>query len=201
VGIDQAEIQAEGPAKDPERFTVLCPGKLLAIKGFHLAIDAFARSGLAEEGSRLVIAGDGPEGGRLRAQTRELGLSDQVDFVGWLDRSDLLARMAETDVVLFPSLRDGGGAVVVEAMAAGTPVVCLDHGGPGMHVTDEAGITVEPRGPEPTRDDLAAALREIEKMDPKRRATMAEQARRRAQDYTWSRHGDRLTEIYREALG
>jgi glycosyltransferase involved in cell wall biosynthesis len=198
-GIDPSDIPDSTGRKGDGPFTVLAPGKLLKIKGFHLAIDAFSRSQAAKADGRLVIAGDGPEREPLVAQADELGVAESVEFTGWLDREILLEQMAEADVVLFPGLRDGGGAVVVEAMATGTPVVCLDHGGPGLHVTEETGIAVPPADPDGTIDALADALDDLHG-DPTRRASMGRRARHRAlEDYTWSHHGERIDELYAEA--
>ncbi len=69
--------------------------------------------------------------------------------------------MRACDVFLFPSLRDGGGLVVVEAMAAGKPVICVDLGGPRMHVTEDCGVKVAPLSPEQVVGDLAAALERL----------------------------------------
>jgi glycosyltransferase involved in cell wall biosynthesis len=75
-----------------------------------------------------------------------------------MPRGELLSNMESHDVFLFPSLRYGGGAVVIEAMAAGKPVVCLDTGGPGMHITDDWGFKIIPRSPRDAVLELASAL-------------------------------------------
>ena len=88
-------------------------------------------------------------------------IKDKVIFTGWKPREDLLSLMAESDVFLFPSLRDGGGAVVVEAMSMRIPVICLDISGPAMHVTDDSGIKVPAYSPEDSILGLASGLVEL----------------------------------------
>ena len=89
--------------------------------------------------AELRIIGDGPERARLEKLIRELDLENEVRLLNWMTQDGLFREMSECDVFLFPSLRDGGGLVVVEAMAAGKPVVCLNLAGPGLHVTEACG--------------------------------------------------------------
>ena len=107
--------------------------------------------------------------------------------------------MASSDVFLFCGLRDGGGEVVVEAMSIGKPVVCLDVGGPSMHVTDASGIKVEATSPDSTVKELAAALERLY-LDRKLVTSMGKVSHERAvQLYHWDRVGERLMEIYQHA--
>ena len=109
-------------------------------------------------------------------------------------------RLRDSDVLLFPSLRDGGGAVVVEAMAAGLPVVCLDVGGPGFHVHDEWGIKIKQGCPEDVIREIAKGLGRL-CSDRDLCSKMGEAARQRAIIYyRWDKLGDRLHDIYMDAL-
>ena len=117
-----------------------------------------------------------------------------------MDRDKLLSEMGSCDVFLFPSLRDGGGAVVVEAMSAGKPVACLDVGGPGLHITDECGIKVTPLSPQSVVRDLAEALERLY-LDEDLRLILGKAARERAErEYHWDRLGERLMKIYQETI-
>jgi glycosyltransferase involved in cell wall biosynthesis len=127
-------------------------------------------------------------------------LEDKVQLLGPIPRRDLMERMASSDVLLFPSLRDGGGTVVIEAMSAARPVVCLDAGGPGLHITDSCGIKVDPKSPAETVAGLADALERLY-LDEGLRQRMGEAGRERAREsYHWDKLGDRLMEIYRPIL-
>ena len=181
-------------------FRVLSAGKLLRIKGYALALRAFKQLAVRYPNAEFVIIGSGPELTRLSSLVDELGLQRQVRFEDWMARQKLLSQMYASDVFLFPSLRDGGGAVVVEAMAAGKPIVCLDLAGPGLHVTPECGIKITPRSPEHTVREMAAALERLYQ-DKELRVRMGRAARKRAEEcYHWDRLGERLREIYREAF-
>jgi glycosyltransferase involved in cell wall biosynthesis len=205
VSLDSLPYNPASAAKSG-RFRLLTAGRLVPLKGFDLAVRAFGafvdrlkREGHGN-GAELRMVGDGPERSRLQKLIKELGLEDQVRLVNWLARQDLLREMADCDVFLFPSLRDGGGLVVVEAMAAGKPVVCLDLAGPGLHVTEACGVKVTAHSPEQAIRDLAGALQRLY-VDPARRRQMGQAARRRAEQvYDWDRVADRILEAYEKAL-
>jgi glycosyltransferase involved in cell wall biosynthesis len=111
-----------------------------------------------------------------------------------------MLKIASSDVILFPSLRDGGGTVVIEAMSVGKPVVCLDIGGPGLHVTEQCGIKLSPAEPAVTVSRLADALERLYQ-DEDLRIQLGKAARERADTmYRWDRLGERLMEIYRPLL-
>ncbi|HUX10882.1 MAG TPA: glycosyltransferase, partial [Terriglobia bacterium] len=189
------------------RFRLLTAGRLIPLKGFDLAVRAFGvfldrlNRGGQEKQAELIIIGDGPERSRLMELIHELGLENHVHMVKWMAREDLFKEMAECDAFVFPSLRDGGGLVVVEAMSAGKPVVCFNLAGPGLHVTDECGIRVAAHSPEQAIEDLASAFQRLCSSDGLRLA-MGQASRKRAEDvYDWDRVAERIRDIYRDALG
>jgi glycosyltransferase involved in cell wall biosynthesis len=109
--------------------------------------------------------------------------------------------MRSCDVFLFASLRDGGGLVVVEAMAAAKPVICMDLGGPGLHVTEECGIKVPAHSPDEAIELMAQALERLYQ-NIELRVKMGQAARTRAERvYSWDQLGERLLQIYKEVLG
>ena len=181
-------------------FRVLSAGSLIRVKGFSLAIRAFKEFADKNPSSEFRIIGSGPEGPRLEAVIDRNQLRPKVKLIQAVPRDELLTEMASCDVFLFPSLRDGGGAVVIEAMSAGKPVVCLDTGGPGMHVTEECGIKIKPRSPDDAVHRLADALERL-KQDEVLRLKLGRASRERAEQlYHWDRLGERLMKVYQQAL-
>ena len=187
-------------------FRLLTAGRLVPLKGFDLAVRAFSvfRDRLNGEGcenqAELKIVGDGPERSRLLELVKELRLEDQVHLVNWMPREELFREMVRCDTFVFPSLRDGGGLVVVEAMAAGKPVVCLDLAGPGLHITKACGVKVAAHSPEQAIQDLASALERLY-ADPALCRQMGQAARRRAEElYDWDCVADRVIEAYEKTL-
>jgi glycosyltransferase involved in cell wall biosynthesis len=181
-------------------FRVLSAGSLIRVKGFSLAIKAFKEFSEQYPDTEFNIIGSGPEELKLRAVIEEYNLEANVHLLGHMPRAELLSNMEIHDVFLFPSLRDGGGAVVIEAMAAGKPVVCLDTGGPGMHIDDQLGFKVVPRSPKTAVHELALAL-ELLYNDEGLRHKMGQAAFKRARDYYhWDKLGEQLMEIYKDTL-
>jgi glycosyltransferase involved in cell wall biosynthesis len=119
------------------------------------AIRAFARVCEVQPGARLLVAGTGPEEGALRRLAAELGVAQQVDFVGRLGRDEMAQRLRESRVALNPSLADNMPNSVLEALASGVPVVSTDVGGVPYIVQDgKTALLVPPGEPEA----MAAAI-------------------------------------------
>jgi glycosyltransferase involved in cell wall biosynthesis len=163
----------------PETPLLLCAGRLVYKKGFAVAIDAFAHLAAAHPTARLVIAGDGPLEGELRARARERGVADRVFFAGRVDRDRHPELVAACDVYLLPSVHDHRGNVdglpnaLLDALAAGCAVVASDIAGVGLAVQDgETGLLV----PERDADALARAVDALLR-DPERRQRLGAAAR------------------------
>ena len=92
--------------------------------------------------ARFTIVGDGPERSNLEQLTKSLGIEKVVSFPGWLRHGEVLQRLGEADVLVFPSVREFGGGVVFEALAMGAVPVVADFGGPGDIVHPEIGFKV-----------------------------------------------------------
>jgi glycosyltransferase involved in cell wall biosynthesis len=125
---------------------LLYAGRLLYWKGVHIAISAFATLIHRVPEARLTIVGRGPEEGRLRAEAATRDLTDKIDFVPWLSQQRLFELYSSHDMLVFPSLHDSSGGVVLEALSHGLPVVCLDLGGPKEIVTPRSGAIVNTTG-------------------------------------------------------
>jgi glycosyltransferase involved in cell wall biosynthesis len=201
-GIAAEDFHEESPAsrRDGRPFRVITAGRLHRLKGFSLAVEAFGAFAEDHPASEMIIIGEGPEGGRIRSLISRLGLEDKVRILPWLPRREVLENMRSSDVFLFPSFRDGGGAVVVEAMSSGLPVIVLDSGGPGAHVSDAWGIKVAPESREAVVAGMVSALGKLYS-DRALGRRLGDAGRKRALEfYVWDRLGDRLQEIYRESL-
>ena len=200
-GISRNDVlQGPLPPRTEGTFHVMTAGRLHRLKGFAIAVRAFGRFAAAHPDARMTIIGKGPEKERLERLIRELGLGDSVRIQDWLPRDEVVKSMRASHVFLFPSFRDGGGAVVVEAMASGLPVICLDSGGPGSHIQKDWGIKIRPSDPESVADEMTRSL-DVLYDDEVLRAALGEAARKRAAEfYLWDAHGNRLYEIYRSIV-
>jgi glycosyltransferase involved in cell wall biosynthesis len=199
-GISRGDLPKSVRTRSGIKFRVLTAGRLIRLKGFDICIEAFARIAENYPNSVLEIVGQGPEEARLRKLAMAHNVKDKVFFVPWLERQSLLKKMRASDVFLFASFRDGGAAVVVEAMAAGLPVVCLDAGGPGFHVQEDWGIKIAPHRDRQVVEDMSRALT-ILYQRPAMRKKMGKAGYRRAKEYyLWDNLGKRLSKVYQSVL-
>jgi glycosyltransferase involved in cell wall biosynthesis len=116
-------------------------GALVPYKACDLALRAAAsslRNGLAH----LYVVGDGPDRARLEQLAENLGIKEHVSFCGMLKHGEAMERLSSADVMVYPSVREYGGAVVVEALAAGVVPLVADFGGPGDTVRPDVGFKV-----------------------------------------------------------
>jgi len=111
----------------------LALGRLHPNKGFDVLIEAVARA----PGIHLWLAGEGPERAQLETRAQRLGVGSRVRFLGW--REDTAALLASADMLVCPSRREPLGNVVIEAWAAGKPVVASASAGPAVLIRD--GVT------------------------------------------------------------
>lgn len=194
-GVDVAAFAGAEPADLGEGRKLLFVGRLDRRKGFPVALAAFGLLAESHPDLRLVVAGEGPERSALDAQpaaTRE-----RVAMLGHVANRDLPPIHAACDVFLAPNT--GGesfGVVLIEAMAAGLPVVASDIPGFDEVIRDGVeGILVAPGDPEGV---AAAAGRILD--DPSLAALMAGGGRHRAAAFDWPVVAARLEAIYAEAI-
>jgi glycosyltransferase involved in cell wall biosynthesis len=170
-------------------------GRLIAIKGLSTLLQSLA--GLRREGIafRLVVAGDGDRRASLEREARGAGLGSWAHFLGW--RRDLPRLYADADVVALPSRREGVPVSVMEAMAAGRPVVAAHVGGvPDLVEDGRTGCLVPPGDP----IALARAVRDL-LADPARRRAMGDAARATARErFDVERSAGALDAFYRGLL-
>jgi hypothetical protein len=157
LGVSKSQIGApRTQCQSPPR--LLFAGRLLYWKGVHIAIEAMTELVKRIPNLRLTIVGNGPEEGRLKADVALRSLAENVDFISSMPQDKFLRLYDSHDLLLFPSLHDGSGCVVLEALSHGMPVACLDLGGPKDIVTPQSGIVVNTGGL--TTAQVAARLAE-----------------------------------------
>jgi glycosyltransferase involved in cell wall biosynthesis len=146
IGIDApAGIQAS-TRQSGEPLRVLFVGRLLGWKGAHLAIRAVAQAIAQGVAVELTVLGKGPFESELRRVAASVGLQESIRWESHMPQQKLFALYQTMQCLLFPSLHDSSGNVVLEAQAHGLPVICLDLGGPASLVTPETAIVLSTRG-------------------------------------------------------
>lgn len=187
IGIEPAAVVDELPPEAGRHdLRLLFVGRFLYWKGGHLALRAFAHLAARHGDSRLTLVGRGPDEARWRRLADGLAITQHLQWIPWLERDALRDVYLDHDALLFPSLHDSSGNVVLEAMANGLPVLCLDLGGPGAIVDETCGRVIATA--ERSEDAVVAALGDALvalAADPAERTRLAGGALRRVQDFRW----------------
>lgn len=194
VDPELAALLEAAPAPEPvARLRVLAVGNVLPRK--NLAVVARAVSALVAQGldCELRVVGQVPTGGREDAARLELLLGHRLSFTGYVSTRELAAEYRRARVLAFPSLYEGFGIPVLEAMTANLPVVastatCLPE------VVGAGGLLVDPCDV----DGWTAALERV-LTDQGLHAQLVQDGRRRARDFSWQRSGQAALKALRRA--
>jgi len=173
---------------------LLYAGRLAKEKNLVFLLAAFAEIRKNAKDAVMVWAGDGAMRGWLEEEGRRLGLEEAQRFTGFLDRARLTDLYKATDLLLFASKSETQGLVLVEAMAAGVPVIAVRAMGVRDVVENEvSGLLV----PESVTEFARDATRVL--ADPALRACLSDEAKRAAEPMSIQRCAEHLVEIYEEA--
>lgn len=142
-GVEPAFYQST--RSEAGRLRMLYVGRLAAVKGLPVLLEALEKLAPRFPELSLDIAGDGPERAKLEARARELGLGERVRFLGYQSAEGVRDRLRETDVFVMASFAEGVPVVLMEAMAADVPVVATQVAGvPELVEEGVTGLLVPP---------------------------------------------------------
>jgi len=174
-------------------------GRLVPYKGADILLEAgadFLKKGQLE----VHIIGDGPQRAFLETMVDRFGVRHRVVFHGWIPHTEVQAKLRACDFLALPSIREFGGAVVVEAMALGVAPIVADYGGPSELVDDETGIRVSFHDQQSLVDQMRVALgnviRSPETLD-KLGAAGREKVRKKL---TWEAKANQIVAVYDAVL-
>lgn len=202
MGVDTARFPPRGRQERSGR-RVLTVGRLVEVKGVEYALRAFAAIAPRYPDVSFHIVGDGPLRAGLARLARESGVADRVRFLGARTFEEVLTEYAHADVFVLAAVRGGDGAeeaqgvVLLEAQAAGLPVVATRVGGiPESVSEDESAFLVPERDPAALAEQISALLD-----DPARCAEMGRAGRRFVEEkFEQAKLDDRLVRVYEEVL-
>ncbi len=144
------------------------------------------------------IIGSGNQKNEIEKEIITNNLSNKVRILDEMPRSGVLNELQKADIFLFPSLREGGSWALMEAMAIGLPVICLDWAGMKIITDNSCAIRLPVTNPEQMPKDMANAIVELVK-DPNLRKRMGENGRKRIQDvFNWDVKGEFMEELFTE---
>ncbi|WP_395012023.1 glycosyltransferase family 4 protein [Undibacterium sp.] len=140
---------------------VLFVGRLIPLKGVDMLIEAICAMKKNNLAVHVDIIGDGPMLSEWTALVAHHKLSDQVKFLGAQDSNAVASAMHGCHVLCLPSVRESGGAVLLEAMSCGRPVIALNYGGPSEIINESIGALIPMQTPEQVIQDLEKTLTDI----------------------------------------
>jgi glycosyltransferase involved in cell wall biosynthesis len=194
VGIDPDLFNL--PVRQPRKqMTIIFAGRLVPYKLPEVVVRAFVNSPILQQ-HKLIIIGEGPEGERLENIIQEHHLSDCVSMIGQKSQAQVGEFLRQADIFAFPSIRELGAGVVVEAMACGLACVVVDYGGPATLIDSNRGVKV----PIGNINDLITNFTvELEKLvnDPQKVAKLGMSAHQHALNYySWDAKAIKTVQIY-----
>lgn len=191
-GIDQSFWQdAETDADLTEDKHVVTVGAIRDAKGHDVLVEAFERVVEQHPGATLKIVGDGPNRSSYESLIYEVGLDDRITIAGWCSRREVRRALQQASVFVFPSRHEGFGLALVEAMAAGCPVVASKVGGIPEVVSGTPAMLVPPDDPAALAEAIEEALANSEWQE-----RAAASSVRRASQFSW----ETAIEEYEECL-
>ena len=201
IGINEAEIETAGD-KSLARPQFLYVGRLLFWKGLHLVFRALKHVRLSIPDVRFRIIGQGKDGALLKRIAQNERVQDLIQWIPAKPHDEIWKEYRESLAFVFPSLHDSGGMVVIEALAAGLPVISLDLGGPGSIVTSLCGVVVETHNvsEESVVSKLADSMISLAS-DTKLRNGLSDNAIIRARELTWDSAASALYESFAKTKG
>ncbi len=183
---------------DSNPLHILFVGRLLPFKGVSMLLEALKAVSFPVQ---LTVVGDGPERLNLERLTTEFGISEKVEFTGNLPLNEIGKIMQKAHVFCLPSVRESGGAVLLEAMAVGRPVIAIDFGGPAEIVDDGVGVKLPATG---KADVVQGLIKQFEsvRQQPEVWKVRGQEGRTRVENnYSWDAKIARAIEYYRELIG
>ena len=201
---DAATIATFTPAEFPVRtgrpLKILAGGNLEGRKGVAIALEGLALA--KKEGARFLyrVTSQGPEQQALLALAERLELSNEVSIGKRFGQQEYIRELQDTDLFLLPSLREGGGTTMMEAMLAGCVPIVADCGGPGTAVTDECGVRIPIQSPKQMAGDIAAAVLRFDRDRELVAKLGAAASRRISEHYKEQNFSQTVREVYDRAL-
>jgi glycosyltransferase involved in cell wall biosynthesis len=176
-----------------DAFVLVTVGRIVPRKATVRLVQALRASGV--KNAHLLIVGDGPDAGAVRAAAAEAGVADRVHLVGQVPEERKHQALSVADVFVSTSQHEGFGLVFLEAMAFGLPVVCFDHGGQTDFLVDgETGCLL------PLNDLDRFAQSIVRLQDTAVRREMAANNRRLVEDYFIDKCADRYEQVFEEVV-
>jgi len=172
-------------------------GRLIGWKGLEILIRSLPLIGYGEKNFILDITGTGPDSEHYIKLSDDLGISDKINFHGWIDNAEKQKLQKDSDICVFTSLHETTGTALMEMMAYGKPVIVLDHAGPGEIVTEKTAIKVAVnKGASKAILDLAVALTELMQNPSLRKEIGVNALKHIREKHNWDKYINKIDRTY-----
>ena len=168
-------------------------GRLDAWRGFDLVIESFARAAANDKRMHLTIVGKGSDKARLAGLVEKLGLQEQVTFTGKVAMDEYYRLLANADVVVNASLKEGAVTVSFDTMAMGKPLICLDTTGYTRYFSNEYAVVIPRTSRKEVIAEIASAMKRLK--DENERRTIGEKAKNAGKQFLWESRGIEYRDI------
>lgn len=192
IDIKRFKISSSGGKKAGNSKTIIFVGRLHPVKGVQYLIEAMAIIHREMPDVKLVIVGDGTERLRLEELRENLDLNGCIQFAGQVPQERIPKIMHQADIFALPSLSESFGIVIIEAMAAGLPIVTTNVGGlPELIKNWENGFVVEPKNPEAIAEKILLILNNNDL-----KAIISTNNITKSQQYSWDNAVEKIISTY-----
>ncbi len=177
-----------------DEFVVIAVARLEKVKGLKYLIKAISE--IKNPQIQLVLIGQGSERSNLEKYTQELSITERVRFIGEVNNQEVPKYLKAADCFCLPSLKEGFGIVILEAMAVGVPVIASQVGGiPDIVQNEKNGLLV----PAKASYAISKAILELQKT-PTLTQTLTQNALQTLKNYNWDTITEQLYQLYQETL-
>lgn len=191
-------VRPARPSDEPLK--LLAGGNLEGRKGVAIALQGLALAKAKGANFQYRVTGRGPELAHLQRLAVRLGIDQNVRLGEGMSREDYLRELKDTDLYLLPSLREGGGLTMMEAMLAGCVPIVADAGGPGTAVAEGCGVRIPICSPEQMAEGIANAVVRFDKNRDLLAQIGSVAAGHIAQQYSHTKFIQSISEVYEGAL-
>ncbi len=178
-----------------EPLQIIWSGSCEPGKALNIVLLALDRLKLSSVDWRLIVVGDGPLQSKWKALAGRLGIGERCSFLGKVTREEVFSIMSTGHCFVQPSLYDATSTVLVEALAHGLPVICLDHFGFKDAVDAQCGIKIPPNTLDQVVRGFAKAIESLW-LDENRRVEMSLAAQKAALRLTWKQKEAVISDVY-----
>ncbi len=198
VAIDLFDTSKYCSQRDDIATRYLAVGRLDSWRGFDLMIEAFARALKINPNIELVILGKGSDRERLTSIKSRLKIGDKVTLRGQVSMEEYYQSMADCDVVINPTLKEGAVTTAFDSMSFSKPLICIDTGGYTRYFNNDYAVVLNRKCRCETIDDITSAI--VRLTDAALRRTFSKRIEAVRSDFIWERKGEQIRDIIQQTI-